>query len=37
LLLGWLEVRRRYQFRQLPEVLGGGCEEELITGTFRSS
>ena len=25
------------QFRQLPEVLGGGCEEELIAGTIRSS
>ena len=33
LLSGWLEVRHRYQFRQLPEVLGGGCQEELIAGT----
>ena len=37
LLSGWLEVRHRYQFRQLPEVLGGGCQEELIAGTVRSS
>jgi hypothetical protein len=37
LLLGWLDVRHRYQFRQLPEVLGCGCEEELIAGTIRSS
>ena len=36
-LLGWLDARHRYQFRQLPEVLGGGCEEELIAGTVRSS
>ena len=36
-LLGWLDVRHRYQFRQLPKVLGGGCEEELIAGTTRSS
>ena len=36
-LLGLLDVRHRYQFRQLPEVLGGGCEEELIAGTTRSS
>ena len=27
----------RYQFRQLPKVLGGGCEEDLIAGTTRSS
>ena len=31
------DARHRYQFRQLPEVLGGGCEEELIAGTLRSS
>jgi hypothetical protein len=36
LLLGWLDVRHRYQFRQLPEVLGGGCQEELIAGTVWS-
>ncbi len=36
-LLGWLDVRHWYQFRELPEVLGGGCEEELIAGTIRSS
>jgi hypothetical protein len=35
-LLGWLDSRHRHQFRQLPEVLGGGCEEELIAGSaFR--
>ena len=34
-LLGWLDARHRYQFRQL--VLGGGCEDELIAGTIRSS
>ena len=28
-LLGWLDARHRHQFRQLPEVFGGGCEEEL--------
>ena len=32
-LLGWLDARHRHQFRQLPEVLGGGCEEELIAGS----
>ena len=32
-----LHVRHRYQFRQLPKILGGGCEEELIAGTIRSS
>ena len=37
LLSGRLEVGHRYQFRQLPEVLGGGCQEELIAGTVRSS
>ena len=37
LLLGWLNARHRYQFGQLPEVLGGCCEEELIAGTIRSS
>jgi len=37
LLSGWLEVRHRYQFRQLPEVLGGGCQEELIAGAVRTS
>ena len=34
---GWLDVRHRDQFRQLPEVLGGGCQEEFIAGTIRSS
>ena len=35
-LLGWLDARHRHQFRQLPEVLGGGCEKELIAGSaFR--
>ena len=31
---GWLDVRHRDQFRQLPEVLGGGCQEEFIAGTM---
>lgn len=32
-----LEVRYRYQFRQLPKVLGGCCEEELVAGAIRTS
>ena len=31
---GWLEGGERDQLRQLPEVLGGGCEDELITRTI---
>jgi hypothetical protein len=36
LMSGWLEVWDRHQFCQRPEVLGGGCEEELIVSVGRS-
>ena len=34
---GRLQVRYRYQLGQFAEVLGGCCEEELITSAVRSS
>src|ERR1700681_3739292 len=34
---GWVRDWRRYQIRQLLEVLGGCCEKELIARTIRSS
>ena len=32
-----LQVGHRYQLGQLPKVLGGCCEDELIAGATRSS
>jgi hypothetical protein len=32
-----LEARYRDQLRQFPEVLGGGCEQELVVSAGRSS
>lgn len=35
--LGGLQDRHRDQFGHLPKVLGGGCEDELITRTVWTS
>jgi len=34
---GWLEGGKRDQLRQFPEVLGGGCEQELVVSAGWSS
>ena len=33
----WLWRRHRDELGELPEVLGGGCEVELVTGAIRAS
>ena len=34
---GWVRAWHRYQLRQLSEVLGGCCEDELVTGAVGAS